>query len=268
MGEQKEVMAYRYYEEKDTARRYVLYRPTYAKELIKYIVDYYKEGRGPHCNYQLAVDVGCGNGQSTLPLAEYFHRVVGCDISREQISQAPSDVDRVEFRVCPSEQLAFLEANSVDLLTVAMAFHWFDQDSFCKEAKRVLKPGGVLAIYRYTPDIFDKQEDQAIINDVMASIIRKNERVKDLLALCDGYTLPFPEWKKVDCDPTLCIRNKWSLSRLIGFLSTLDAELKTVEMAEERFAQLYNCKDKKDEPLFDVKIPIILLIGRKSVLES
>ena len=152
----------RYYEEEDIAKRYLLYRPTYSKELFQYIVDFYEECRGPNCTYQLAVDVGCGSGQSTLPLAEYFHRVIGCDISRQQISHAPSEVDRVEFKVCSSEHLAILEANSVDILTAASAFHFFDQDVFNKEATRILKPGGVLAVYTYVIDMSDDKEGKQL----------------------------------------------------------------------------------------------------------
>ena len=136
--------------------------------MFRRIAEYYEEGRGPQCNYQLAVDVGCGNGQATLPLAEHFHRVIGCDISIQQISHAPRDVDRVEFKVSPSEHLLFLEANSVDLLTAANALYFFDQDLFYKEATRVLKPGGVLAIYTYVFDMFDNAEGQTLFNDVSA----------------------------------------------------------------------------------------------------
>ena len=37
-----------------------------------------------------------------------------------------------------------------DLVTVAQAIHWFDLEKFYAEAKRVLKPGGVIAAWTYT----------------------------------------------------------------------------------------------------------------------
>ena len=35
----------------------------------------------------------------------------------------------------------------LDVMTVAQAFHWFDHAAFLAEARRTLKPGGVLALY-------------------------------------------------------------------------------------------------------------------------
>jgi ubiquinone/menaquinone biosynthesis C-methylase UbiE len=42
-----------------------------------------------------------------------------------------------------------LADHSADLITVAQALHWFDLDAFASEAVRVLKPGGILAVWSY-----------------------------------------------------------------------------------------------------------------------
>lgn len=39
-----------------------------------------------------------------------------------------------------------LENNSIDLITIAQAFHWFNIESFRKECKRILKPNGKICI--------------------------------------------------------------------------------------------------------------------------
>jgi ubiquinone/menaquinone biosynthesis C-methylase UbiE len=39
---------------------------------------------------------------------------------------------------------------SVDLVTVAVAIHWFNFDEFYREVKRVLKPNGILAAWTYS----------------------------------------------------------------------------------------------------------------------
>lgn len=51
-------------------------------------------------------------------------------------------------RVGSAEQLGEGDG-SVDLVTVGMAVHWFQLDEFWAEVGRVLRPGGVLAIYGY-----------------------------------------------------------------------------------------------------------------------
>ena len=38
--------------------------------------------------HSLAIDVGCGTGNSTRPLVEYFDHVIGCDISDSQVIEA------------------------------------------------------------------------------------------------------------------------------------------------------------------------------------
>ena len=46
----------------------------------------------------------------------------------------------MEFRPGTAEDLSFIETGSVDLVLVGTAIHWFDQESFFVEAKRILKP--------------------------------------------------------------------------------------------------------------------------------
>ena len=48
---------------------------------------------------KLAVDVGCGTGQSTRILSPFFRRVLGLDVSQAQIENARKEsVDNVEFQ--------------------------------------------------------------------------------------------------------------------------------------------------------------------------
>lgn len=56
------------------------------------------------------------------------------------------------FRQCVAEELPFADG-SVDLMTAMSAFHWFDRPRFLREAHRVLKPRGCLALLNYTIDM-------------------------------------------------------------------------------------------------------------------
>lgn len=99
------------------------------------------------------LDLGCGLGGP----ARYFARehgctVVGVDLTAEYVEVAAMLTRRVgpagvAFRVASATDLPFADGrfDVVTLLHVGMNIP--DKDSLCAEAARVLKPGGVMAIY-------------------------------------------------------------------------------------------------------------------------
>jgi len=92
-----------------------------------------------------ALDVACGTGQSSVALTEIAGYVVGSDSSAEMISVTPRRPG-VSYVVAPAERLPFA-SGVFDLLTVALAFHWFRREEFLAEARRVLANAGWLVIY-------------------------------------------------------------------------------------------------------------------------
>ncbi|MCA1718623.1 MAG: methyltransferase domain-containing protein [Actinobacteria bacterium] len=93
----------------------------------------------------LALDAACGTGQSTVALKEIAFRVVGTDVSRKMLARAPREAG-VRYVEASAEALPFADG-SFQLITVALALHWFDRSHFLAEARRVLKPSGWLVIY-------------------------------------------------------------------------------------------------------------------------
>ena len=106
-------------------------------------------GIHPGCRQSLAVDLCCGSGISTKPLAQHFDRVIGIDLSQAQIDNAKTDLPNIQFRVGPGEDLPFLTNESVDLITIATGLHWLNKDHAFAEIKRVLRSRGVFAACAY-----------------------------------------------------------------------------------------------------------------------
>ena len=95
----------------------------------------------------LALDVGSGNGQAAVALAEHFDAVIATEPSAAQLAEARPH-PRVKYRQESAEAIS-LAASSADLVVAAQAAHWFDWPRFTAAAGRVLRPGGVLAIWCY-----------------------------------------------------------------------------------------------------------------------
>lgn len=111
------------YENAKVSKLYTNYRPTYPKELTDSIIRYCKDGGASFTTY---VDLACGTGKSTEAFIGYFDKVIAIDQSESQLNEArevlPQEVD---IHVSSADDLTLLDDNSVDLITVAEAFHWF-----------------------------------------------------------------------------------------------------------------------------------------------
>ena len=102
----------------------------------------------PAASGTCVLDVGCGTGVTTAILADVYQKVYGIDPSIEMLSCATEDDEHRSLTWVHgiSEQLPFL-SHAIDLITAAQAFHWFDGEAFLAEAKRVLRPRGLLAMF-------------------------------------------------------------------------------------------------------------------------
>lgn len=193
------------------AAGYVRFRPGYPAGLFAWLASLAPD-RG------LAWDCGTGSGQAAAGLSAHFERVVASDPSRQQLARAEPRPN-VEYRLAAAEASG-LEAASVDLLTVAQALHWFDLERFYAEARRVLKPGGVIAAWTYT--LLEASHGiGALLDDFHKNVVGPfwppERRMVE-----DGYrSLPFP-FEPIAAPP-FEIRCEWTRDDLLGYLGTWSA---------------------------------------------
>nr|GFD02469.1 hypothetical protein [Tanacetum cinerariifolium] len=86
-------------------------------------------------------------GKVAAVLAQYFQEVEATDLSANQLAQAPPRPN-VRYQVATAERTPFPDER-FDLITVGQAVHWFDQEAYHAEVRRVAGPGTVLAEWGY-----------------------------------------------------------------------------------------------------------------------
>jgi ubiquinone/menaquinone biosynthesis C-methylase UbiE len=104
----------------------------------------------------LVVDVGCGTGRFSEPLADRFAaKVIGIDPSQQMLAVARTKIvnDRVEFMLAPAERLPLADG-SADLVFMSMVFHHLpDKEAAARECCRLLRVGGRFCMRTCTRDI-------------------------------------------------------------------------------------------------------------------
>lgn len=191
--------------------RYRRYRPGYPASLFEWLASECEERRA-------AWDCGTGNGQAAIGLAEHFERVIATDASATQLAAA-IPCERVQYRQAKAESSG-LAGHSMDLVTVAQAAHWFNHTHFNREVTRVLKPGGLVAIWTYGLCSINDQVDP-ILQHFYGKVVGPfwpPERSH----VASGYrSIPFPYRERQT--PEMDIIASWVLADLLGYLSSWSA---------------------------------------------
>lgn len=190
---------------------YAKYRPTYPVELFQFLASV---ARG----HSLAWDCATGNGQVAVPLTDYFSTVIASDASQSQIDASVAH-PKVEYRVTTAEQSGLTD-KSVDLITVGQAFHWFDESLFMVEARRVLRPEGVLAIWAYQLGQVSTECDaiiETLYEDILGEYWPPERMIVD--QGYPGLTLP----GEPVLVPDVAMYQEWRAADMLGYLRTWSA---------------------------------------------
>ena len=190
---------------------YSRYRPEYPAALIRYVASLAPDRR-------FAIDCATGNGQAAVVLAEHFETVLAVDGSRNQLARAQAH-GRVHYAASLAERLP-LRDRSVSLIAAAQAAHWFDFDRFHAECRRVLVPGGVVALWTYEKFRVAPRVD-AVIDQFYSAVVGPYWPPERRFVEQGYRTLPFP-WRE-ESAPPFALETDWDLQQVLGYLSTWSA---------------------------------------------
>jgi SAM-dependent methyltransferase len=191
---------------------YAHFRPSYPGELFAWLAEV-----AP--THQRVWDCATGTGQAARALADHFKTVLATDASASQLAAAEPHPG-VQYRLAPAENPG-LEAASIDLVTVAQALHWFDRPRFFAEVERVLRPGGVLAVWSYGLATVEDEAVDGLLRHLYHHILGPFWPAERALVE-NGYQdieLPFAGIPA----PSFAMTTAWSLEQLLGYLATWSA---------------------------------------------
>ncbi len=156
----------------DRAENYAKYRPGYPGDMLVYLGTLLPPGA-------IVADIGSGTGILTRQLLDHGYVVHAVEPNEPMRSEG----DRVLTRypgfhsVNGTAEATGLEEQSIELITCAQAFHWFDPEKTSVEFRRILKPGGVTAL------IWNERQDDDIsgvgreYNDLLKGMVPDYKRV-------------------------------------------------------------------------------------------
>ena len=161
------------------AQRYDRARPGYPAALFDDIVSYANLAGDARI-----LEVGCGTGQATLPLAQRGYAIDCVEPGAQMVLIARAnlaDFPQVNVTCADFESFSSPPA-SYDLLLSATAFHWLDPRIRFRKAHDLLRSGGTLALFWHRP----------VQTEASRDFIDAVQRVYKTVApeLTDGYEKP------------------------------------------------------------------------------
>lgn len=123
------------------AEEFERYRPDYPRELFERILAVV-----PAEHRERAMDLGAGTGKSTRALIPHFAEVIAVEPDPGMAAKLAEEIPRAIVRNATAEACVQPEA-SVDLVTIANAFHWMEAPRVLRNVYNWLHADGILAVY-------------------------------------------------------------------------------------------------------------------------
>ncbi|KAK6913719.1 hypothetical protein RJ641_021040 [Dillenia turbinata] len=245
------------------AKHYKVARPSYPQELFQFIAS-----KTPA--HTLAWDVGTGSGQAAQS------DVIATDASQEQLDFAPK-LPNIKYACTPPnmsmhELKGVIESQeSVDVVTIAQALHWFDLPNFYQQVKWSLKkPHGVIAAWCYIVPRINTSVD-SLVSQFYFVDMKPYKNLGNQLVADEYKTLEFPFEPVEGYDHTgpfsfksvtmMSLEDMFSLMR--SWSAYQVAKDRGVELLSEKLiAELQSAWKEDGNGLKVVEFPLFLKIGK------
>ncbi len=148
----------------DKAEVYAKYRPNYPDEYIEYLIT--KAKLNEEC---MIADIGSGTGILSRQFIERGFTVIGVEPNDDMRTVAEQSLKRFSrfISIKATAENTTINNNSLDLVTVAQAFHWFNKKKFRLECQRILKQDGKVAL------VWNSRDGSSDLNKESAEVCQK-----------------------------------------------------------------------------------------------
>ncbi len=249
--------------------RYTAFRPPYPQQLIDALVSEFhldKKGR--------LLDLGCGSGQITFPLAPYFEHTIALDVDPLMIQEAQLQAQRnhrenIEWHVKPAEDVSQEIEGTLRLVTIATAFHWMDRPLVLQKCYDLLEENGGIAIVNakswWDSSATDWQQDIMKLIKKYLGPERRDKSPAKTSKISHEELLINAQFKKIQ-NFTITAPYEWTTDNILGYLfstaycapSLFGSQLKDFEVEVRALLLSRNAFGTFHEDL-----PFYLLVGHR-----
>lgn len=235
------------------AKAYQKGRPSYAPALLRDLAQEY------HFYHKTIADIGAGTGIFTKQLLDLDNTVYAVEPNEDMRKAAENDLSTYSqfYSIAGSAEQTTLKEHSMDAVTTAQAFHWFDPTAFETECRRILKPNGWVALiwneYLESDVLF---AETAVLEKFCPAfkVQRNNTPVKEkihlLLPVCEERSYPNEYSLTKEQYLANCLSKSWTLT-------PQDNEFQNYMEALEDVFEKFASKNKIPRPM-----QTILYIGK------
>ncbi|MDX8494154.1 class I SAM-dependent methyltransferase [Mesorhizobium sp. VK22B] len=198
------------------------YQADYPPAMFDFLTQNYLSGREP----AVLLDLGCGTGQISVPLARFADEVIAVDPDQGMIDEAcqyaaRSGARNVSFVTGKSEELG-LDIGPFSLVTIAGAFHWMDRERVLKYLEKVAAHDCAIAVIsrhrsNCSPD--DWWLEQLAYTEAFwgGFFPAGSEGIRPALKVANGVILARSAFSDIQ-DKSFPYEHHWDLDSLVGYI--------------------------------------------------